>query len=146
MEIASTHLCCNDSMPNMRSPKSPSPMSTKNSTIGVARVWSSPGVSTERQSLFLAPYCPADRSGKGGGAQGEHDGITVVERTLDGLAFDADQGRIADAKLLNLVLAYALGARNSLRRSIAPTHGEPIAPVANVDLFRSISPIAQFLL
>ena len=85
-------------------------------------------------------------SGKGGGAQGEHEGITAVERTLDGLAFDADQGRIADAKLLNLVLAYALGARNSLRRSIAPTHGEPIAPVANVDLFRSISPIAQFLL
>jgi nudix-type nucleoside diphosphatase (YffH/AdpP family) len=38
----------------------------------IARVWSSPGVSTERQSLFLAPYCPADRSGKGGGAQGEH--------------------------------------------------------------------------
>ena len=46
----------------------------------VARVWSSPGVSTERQSLFLAPYRPSDRSGKGGGVQGEHEGITVVER------------------------------------------------------------------
>jgi nudix-type nucleoside diphosphatase (YffH/AdpP family) len=32
----------------------------------VATVWSSPGVSTERQSLFLAPYRLADRSGKGG--------------------------------------------------------------------------------
>jgi len=74
----------------------------------IARVWSSPGVSTERQSLFLAPYCPADRSGKGGGAQGEHEGITVIERSLDGLAFDADQGRIADAKLLTLVLALRL--------------------------------------
>jgi hypothetical protein len=74
----------------------------------IARVWSSPGVSTERQSLFLAPYCPADRTGKGGGVQGEHEGITVVERSLDGLAFDANQGRIADAKLLTLVLALRL--------------------------------------
>jgi nudix-type nucleoside diphosphatase (YffH/AdpP family) len=74
----------------------------------IARVWSSPGVSTERQSLFLAPYCPADRSGKGGGVQGEDEGITVVERSLDGLAFDANQGRIADAKLLTLVLALRL--------------------------------------
>jgi nudix-type nucleoside diphosphatase (YffH/AdpP family) len=74
----------------------------------VATVWSSPGVTTERQSLFLAPYRPADRSGKGGGAPGEHEGITVVERSLDGLAGDADRGRIADAKLLTLVLALRL--------------------------------------
>ena len=71
----------------------------------IARVWSSPGVSTERQSLFLAPYRPSDRSGEGGGIKGEHEGITVVERSLAGLALDADQGRIADAKLLTLVLA-----------------------------------------
>jgi 8-oxo-dGTP pyrophosphatase MutT (NUDIX family) len=71
----------------------------------VARVWSNPGVSTERQSLFLAPYRPSDRRGKGGGVQGEHEGITVVERPLGGLAFDADQGKITDAKLLTLVLA-----------------------------------------
>ena len=32
----------------------------------------------------------------------------MVERSLDGLAFDADQGRIADAKLLTLVLALRL--------------------------------------
>src|ERR1700733_6993951 len=40
----------------------------------IARVWSSPGVSTERQSLFLAPYRPADRSDKGGGAPGDRPG------------------------------------------------------------------------
>ena len=40
----------------------------------VARVWSSPGVSTERQSLFLAPYRPSDRNGKGGGVRGDHEG------------------------------------------------------------------------
>jgi nudix-type nucleoside diphosphatase (YffH/AdpP family) len=74
----------------------------------IAKVWSSPGVSTERQSLFLALYRPADRIGQGGGAHGEHEGITVVERSLDGLAFDADQGRIADAKLFTLVLALRL--------------------------------------
>jgi len=74
----------------------------------IARVWSSPGVSTERQSLFLAPYHPFDQNGKGGGARGEHEGITVVERSLPGLAFDADRGRIADAKLLILVLALRL--------------------------------------
>ena len=31
----------------------------------IARVWSSPGVSTERQSLFLAPYRPSDSEGQG---------------------------------------------------------------------------------
>jgi nudix-type nucleoside diphosphatase (YffH/AdpP family) len=65
----------------------------------VARVWSSPGVSTERQSLFLA----ADRISDGGGVE-----ITVVERLLTELAADVDQGRIADGKLLTLVLALRL--------------------------------------
>jgi nudix-type nucleoside diphosphatase (YffH/AdpP family) len=40
----------------------------------VARVWSSPGVSTERQSLFLAPFRSADRISDGGGVEGEHEG------------------------------------------------------------------------
>jgi nudix-type nucleoside diphosphatase (YffH/AdpP family) len=39
----------------------------------VARVWSSPGVSTERQSLFLAPYRSADRISDGEGVKGEHE-------------------------------------------------------------------------
>jgi nudix-type nucleoside diphosphatase (YffH/AdpP family) len=74
----------------------------------VARVWSSPGVSTERQSLFLAPYRSADRISDGGGVEGEREGITVVERLLAELAADVDQGRIADGKLLTLVLALRL--------------------------------------
>ena len=40
--------------------------------------------------------------------QGEHEGITVVERLLAELAADVDQGRIADGKLLTLVLALRL--------------------------------------
>ena len=74
----------------------------------VARVWSSPGVSTERQSLFLAPYRSADRISDGGGVEGEHEGITVVERLLAELAADVDQERISDGKLLTLVLALRL--------------------------------------
>jgi nudix-type nucleoside diphosphatase (YffH/AdpP family) len=71
----------------------------------VARVWSSPGVSTERQSLFLASYVPADRVAHGGGVPSEHEDITVVERPLAALAADVGLGRIADAKLVTLVLA-----------------------------------------
>jgi len=74
----------------------------------VARVWSSPGVSTERQSLFLATYVAADRVGKGGGFAGEHEGITVVERPLDQLARDLDEGRMVDGKLVTLILALRL--------------------------------------
>jgi len=74
----------------------------------VARVWSSPGVSTERQSLFLASYRSADRTGRGGGVAGEHEGITVLERPLAILAANADQGLIADGKLMTLVLALRL--------------------------------------
>lgn len=74
--------------------------------VGV--VWSSPGVSTERVSLFLAPYAPSDRSGAGGGVEEEHEDITVREVALARLAARADQGAIADAKLLILVQALRL--------------------------------------
>jgi nudix-type nucleoside diphosphatase (YffH/AdpP family) len=74
----------------------------------VAQVWSSPGVSTERQSLFLAPYGLTDRKGSGGGVPSEHEGITVIERPLDELAADVSQRRTTDAKLVTLVLALQL--------------------------------------
>jgi hypothetical protein len=67
-----------------------------------------PGVSTERLSLFLSPCRSADRIGDGGGIEGEHERITVVERPLAELMANVDQGRIADAKLLTLVLALRL--------------------------------------
>ncbi|MEP7209624.1 MAG: NUDIX domain-containing protein [Alphaproteobacteria bacterium] len=74
----------------------------------VARVWSSSGVSTERQSLFLARYRSTDRKAPGGGVRGEQEGIEVIERSLLALAQDADDGKIADAKLLTLILALRL--------------------------------------
>ena len=71
----------------------------------VARIWPSPGISTERASLFLAPYRPEDRTGPGGGLASEHEDITVIETPLAALGADADGGRIVDAKLLVLVLS-----------------------------------------
>ena len=74
----------------------------------VARVWSSPGVSAERQSLFLAPYTASDRIGAGGGVAAEHEDITVVERPLRAFAHLIERGGVTDAKLLLLLMALRL--------------------------------------
>lgn len=74
----------------------------------VAKVWPSPGVSTETATLYLAPYCLEDRVGVGGGLATENEEITVIERSLNDLAAEADEGRIGDGKLLTLVLALRL--------------------------------------
>jgi nudix-type nucleoside diphosphatase (YffH/AdpP family) len=74
----------------------------------VARIWPSPGVSSERQTLFLAPYSTTDRYGPGGGLAAEHEDITVVERPLEALAADARLGAICDGKLLTLIMALQL--------------------------------------
>ena len=74
----------------------------------VGRIWSSPGVSTERQSLFLASYVAADRVAEGGGIAGENEGISVVERPLAQLALELEEGRIVDGKLFTLILALRL--------------------------------------
>ena len=74
----------------------------------VATVWSSPGVSAERSSLFLAPYSPADRVGKGGGVASEHEEITVEERPLAELWSLAEAGKLTDLKLLTLTQALKL--------------------------------------
>ena len=74
----------------------------------VTRVWSSPGVSAERQSLFLASYEPADRIGVGGGVIGEHEGITVVERPLLQIFCDIENGHVVDGKLATLIFALRL--------------------------------------
>jgi len=74
----------------------------------VATIWPTPGILTERLSLFLAPYRPADRVADGGGVPDEHEGITVAERPLADLAADADAGRILDGKLLVLTQTLRL--------------------------------------
>jgi nudix-type nucleoside diphosphatase (YffH/AdpP family) len=69
----------------------------------VGRMWTSPGVSTERMDLYLAAYTDTDRIGDGGGLAEDHENITVVEMSLDELARAADAGTLADMKLFALV-------------------------------------------
>lgn len=74
----------------------------------VVRLWTMPSISTERLDLFLAPYALADRTGRGGGCDAEHEDITVHELPLALLADAADTGRLPDAKTLILVQALRL--------------------------------------
>jgi nudix-type nucleoside diphosphatase (YffH/AdpP family) len=70
--------------------------------------WSMPGVSCERIHLFLAPYSAADRTGAGGGVEGEHENITPAEVALNELATLADSGRLPDMKTFALVQTLRL--------------------------------------
>jgi nudix-type nucleoside diphosphatase (YffH/AdpP family) len=71
--------------------------------IGAA--YASPGVSTERLHLFLAPYSAADRIAEGGGIAEEHELITVVEIPLDDLWARFEAGGVEDLKTMALLLA-----------------------------------------
>lgn len=66
--------------------------------------WSSPGVSTEKTHLFLAPYSAADRIGPGGGTDADEH-LDVLEEPLSALAGRLNRGELADVKLLALVQA-----------------------------------------
>jgi nudix-type nucleoside diphosphatase (YffH/AdpP family) len=75
----------------------------------VARAWSAPGVSTETIDLYLGAYHQADQVAAGGGVEGEHEDIEIVETGLAELWSQAKAGGIADMK--TLLLIYALHAR-----------------------------------
>ncbi|MDG2522468.1 NUDIX domain-containing protein [Caulobacter segnis] len=71
--------------------------------VHVFDAFMSPGSVTEKLSFFIARYRPADRTGEGGGVEGEGEDIEVLEMSLDeALAMTAD-GRIADAKTIMLL-------------------------------------------
>ncbi|MCJ2070735.1 NUDIX hydrolase [Methylobacterium sp. J-030] len=71
--------------------------------IGAA--YSCASLSTEKIHLYLAAYTRPDRAEAGGGAEGEHENIRIVEMPLADLAALADRGEITDLKTLTLVLA-----------------------------------------
>jgi nudix-type nucleoside diphosphatase (YffH/AdpP family) len=71
----------------------------------LATTYASPGVSSERMHLFLAAYSASDRVAPGGGVEGEHELITVVEVPLDLLWTWLAEGQIEDLKTLALTLA-----------------------------------------
>jgi len=75
----------------------------------VGTTYSCAGISTEQIHLFLAPYSAADRAAKGGGTEGEHENIKVLELPLSALAAMADQRELTDLKTLTLVLALRAG-------------------------------------
>ncbi|KAK0360584.1 hypothetical protein LTR94_026744, partial [Friedmanniomyces endolithicus] len=70
----------------------------------VADVYSMPGVSTEKLSLFVGAYSQSNRIAAGGGLESEHENIEVVELGLAELARRAEYGQLADLKTLALVL------------------------------------------
>jgi nudix-type nucleoside diphosphatase (YffH/AdpP family) len=74
----------------------------------VGRSAMSPGVSAQHVTLFLAPWSVDDRVAAGGGAEGEHERIEVLQRPLADLARDADAGAIGDLCLYSLVMALRL--------------------------------------
>lgn len=74
----------------------------------VGETWSSPGVLTERVTLFLASFRASDRVGSGGGLAEEHEEIEVVEMPLRDLADLADSGRLADMKTFALLQTLRL--------------------------------------
>ena len=64
----------------------------------------SPGSLSERISLFMAGYTPADRFSAGGGAAGEGEDIEVLEMPLDEALAMIESGEIVDAKTIILLL------------------------------------------
>lgn len=71
----------------------------------VGTTYSTAGVSTERIHLYLASYSGVDRQDEGGGAEGEHENIKVIEMPLAELARMADGAELTDLKTLTLALA-----------------------------------------
>jgi nudix-type nucleoside diphosphatase (YffH/AdpP family) len=74
----------------------------------VATAWTMPGISTERMSLFLAPYMRLDRLQPGGGNPDEHEQITVMEIALPELDAMMQAGRLDDMKTIVLLQALKL--------------------------------------
>ncbi|WP_010543723.1 NUDIX domain-containing protein [Sphingomonas elodea] len=70
----------------------------------VGHFFSMPAVSTERLSLYLAPYSLADRTSAGGGLAQDHEDIEVIEIGLDAL-WAKGMAALADMKTAMLVLA-----------------------------------------
>lgn len=66
----------------------------------------SPGSVSERLSLFVADYSPADRISAGGGEASEGEDIEVMELPIDEAARMVERGEIADGKTI-ILLQYA---------------------------------------
>jgi len=70
----------------------------------VGRPYSTPGCSSERIDMYLAPYSRADRVEEGGGAEGEHENIRVIEKPLAELLEMVRANAVRDLKTVALIL------------------------------------------
>ena len=66
-------------------------------------IFMSPGSVTERLHFFVAEYDPLDRPTDGGGADGEHENIEVLELYFDTALGMVASGDIRDAKTIILL-------------------------------------------
>ena len=74
----------------------------------VGAAYSCASLTTEKIHLYLAAYGRGDRAEEGGGAEGEHENIRIIEMPLAELAAMADRAELTDLKTLTLVLALRL--------------------------------------
>lgn len=79
-----------------------------NALESLGAAWASPGYSTERIHLFLAPYSLADRSGRGGGLAEEQEHIDIREIAVADLKEMLERNALSDLKTLALAQALAL--------------------------------------
>ena len=74
----------------------------------VGDVFMTPGASTERIHLFVAPYEASQKVSEGGGLATEHEDITVVEYAFAKALKALKNGEIRDAKTVILLQNLAL--------------------------------------
>jgi nudix-type nucleoside diphosphatase (YffH/AdpP family) len=74
----------------------------------ICEIYPSPGVTTERMSLFVARYDETSRTGDGGGLAQEGEEIEIVELALDAALAMIESGEIVDAKTIVLLQCLAL--------------------------------------
>jgi nudix-type nucleoside diphosphatase (YffH/AdpP family) len=79
---------------------------TPRNVTKVFETFMSPGAVTEKLTLFVGEYDPAQRSGKGGGLADEGEDIEVLELPFDDAVAMMADGRICDAKTV-ILLQYA---------------------------------------
>jgi hypothetical protein len=80
---------------------------TVSELVRIGRVWTSPGVSTERLTLYLAP-CDFTGRAAGGGKADEHEDLEVLEVPLAELAGQMERGEVEDIKLVVLLQTLRL--------------------------------------
>ncbi|WP_442753642.1 NUDIX domain-containing protein [Methylocystis sp. JAN1] len=76
----------------------------------VATAWTMPGISTEKLTLYLAPYSRADRVAEGGGVDAEDENIRVIEMGVADFVALMAAGDLVDLK--SLALGQALQLRH----------------------------------